>query len=974
MRVLARIDLKGCPRRFLTFIVMLGFAFPAWGQYFLPARGFGQNKVRYRKFDWWALKTKYVEVYYNPEYEDLAKIAAKMADDAVEELQKATRHELSTVVPLILYETHYQFEQTNIVTEILPPGVGGFAESLRYRVVIPFDGNLDNLREVIAHEMTHIFQYDIIYGGPLKSLTKRIKPPPTWLMEGMAEYFGRGLTEYGEKKGGMEITGEMVLRDAVLSGTLIPLKDLDDFSMLSRVYLAYKESQSLVTYIARRFGQYKVVQLLRRWKFLSDSEKLIREVLGISREELERDWRTYLYRKYWPQIEGRKYTYEFAREVTPDDGRKGVGHMSPAWSLGGEMLAVLSAREGELGIELIRLRDGKVLYNVTKGMRAYEYEDLRFGEKVLAWSPDGRWIAFVGKRSDRDRIFVWDVYRMSLDRRLDPEGVEEVTSLNWSPDGRRLVISGIKGGSPGIFILDASSGRTQVLTRGLSDQVFPAWSPDGGTIAFSTRYRGSYDICLYKLSDGRMERLDLPGSDELTPCWFQDGRRLLLAVGEEGRYNLKLVDLSEGRLYQLTDVVGGVQGPAVSPDGRRIAFTAYSDGVRKLFVMDLPDSLGRGEEVRIVPLEGWGEEYRRIAQEVSYPKHPYRTDFSLDYAATQFAFSGSFFEAYAMFLAGDLFGNHRMFFLTDYTSFSQNISDMDFLFQYQYSALRMPFIFGILNWRQPFYLLGDDGYYHVAHDRQFALAAFSSYPIDRYRRIDFGYYELHVAREAPYTPSEEFQARIRLPCVAYVHDTVVWGPLGPMKGSRFYVFGGKTLVSLEGDWDFSYLDLDWRWYKPLWGNSVLAARFKTLGSFGPKGLEHFLGGPSFFSYGYELSVGPLRGYDPWAMKGTRVALANLEYRTVFIRQLVFGWPTTWSLGYIGGCVFVDAGLAWNEGESPRLVREGRLEALRCGVGFGLRMILGFIPVSLDFAKQTDLQRFLGPKKGFRVHLSLGWGF
>ncbi|RKY61373.1 MAG: hypothetical protein DRP95_02930, partial [Candidatus Latescibacterota bacterium] len=65
--------------RALTFAIVLGFALPAWGQYFLPARGFGQNKVRYRKFDWWALKTKYVEVYYNPEYEDLAKIAAKMA-------------------------------------------------------------------------------------------------------------------------------------------------------------------------------------------------------------------------------------------------------------------------------------------------------------------------------------------------------------------------------------------------------------------------------------------------------------------------------------------------------------------------------------------------------------------------------------------------------------------------------------------------------------------------------------------------------------------------------------------------------------------------------------------------------------------------------------------------------------------------------------------------------------------------------
>jgi len=71
---------------------------------------------------------------------------------------------------------------------------------------------------------------------------------------------------------------------------------------------------------------------------------------------------------------------------------------------------------------------------------------------------------------------------------------------------------------------------------------------------------------------------------------------------------------------------------------------------------------------------------------------------------------------------------------------------------------------------------------------------------------------------------------------------------------------------------------------------------------------------------------------------------------------------------------LDAGLAWNEGQSPRLVREGRLEALRCGVGFGIRMVVGFLPITVDFAKRTDLQRFLAPKKGFRVHVSLGWGF
>ena len=41
---------------------------------------FGQNKVQYRKFDFKVLKTEHFDIYYYPEEETGAKMAARMAE------------------------------------------------------------------------------------------------------------------------------------------------------------------------------------------------------------------------------------------------------------------------------------------------------------------------------------------------------------------------------------------------------------------------------------------------------------------------------------------------------------------------------------------------------------------------------------------------------------------------------------------------------------------------------------------------------------------------------------------------------------------------------------------------------------------------------------------------------------------------------------------------------------------------------
>ena len=84
-------------------------------------QGFGKNKVRYKDFDWWILESEHLELHYEPEFHDLAQQAIKYLEEAYVQVSEILRHDLSTKPPIVIYQSHYEFQQTNIIHDFLPP-------------------------------------------------------------------------------------------------------------------------------------------------------------------------------------------------------------------------------------------------------------------------------------------------------------------------------------------------------------------------------------------------------------------------------------------------------------------------------------------------------------------------------------------------------------------------------------------------------------------------------------------------------------------------------------------------------------------------------------------------------------------------------------------------------------------------------------------------------------------------------------
>ncbi|HEY7604626.1 MAG TPA: LpqB family beta-propeller domain-containing protein [Gaiellaceae bacterium] len=200
--------------------------------------------------------------------------------------------------------------------------------------------------------------------------------------------------------------------------------------------------------------------------------------------------------------------------------------------------------------------------------------------RAPAWSPDGRKIAFLSRRSES--TFDLDVVNAdgSGQRTLFHGATREPPS--WSPDGRKIVFEGLRHSS--IYTVNADGSGRQQLARNSRD---PAWSPAGPTIAFL-----SAAIYLMDADGSRLRNLTRP-KERRDLAWSPDGRRLAFLQTRRGCgpscYDVYVVNSDGSGLRNLTAKLtvgirlslGPASDPAWSPDGQTIAFARLNPDVGK---------------------------------------------------------------------------------------------------------------------------------------------------------------------------------------------------------------------------------------------------------------------------------------------------------------------------------------------------------------------------------------------------------
>src|SRR5206468_1194698 len=104
------------------------------------------------------------------------------------DLVRKFNYQISKKIPLIFYATHSAFEQTNVDLNFIPEGVGAFAEFAKNRMVLPIDTTDEKLLQLVTHELTHVFEYEVLFQGKLGKIV--MVNSLMWLMEGLVSFMG----------------------------------------------------------------------------------------------------------------------------------------------------------------------------------------------------------------------------------------------------------------------------------------------------------------------------------------------------------------------------------------------------------------------------------------------------------------------------------------------------------------------------------------------------------------------------------------------------------------------------------------------------------------------------------------------------------------------------------------------------------------------------------------------------------------
>lgn len=916
---------------------------------------FGRNKVQYTEFEWKVLRTEHFDIYYYTEMKELAQRGAFLAEESYKHLEQKFNHNIANRIPLIFYSSHLHFQQTNVTPGFIPEGVGGFFEFLKGRVVIPFQGSMEQFAHVIRHELVHVFMHSKLNRVLTDHRQSQDKAPPLWFTEGLAEAWS---TEWSTQ-------ADMVLRDAVLNNYVVPVNEMD------RIYgsfLMYKEGENLLRYIAERYGEEKILLLMENfWKANSFSE-VMKLTIGKNYKEFDEDWIYQLKKRYYPIMAKEDLPSGVARNILD----YGFNVKPIFYSLDGKrQVYFIGNHTGYTNIYRVDLDEEKPEPEVVvEGEKTDEFEAFHLFQSKIDISKDGM-LSFVTKSGENDALHIYDIKEEKLRETIRFRNLVVLSSPSWSPDGKRIVFSSIdKGGNNDLYILEVATRTLTRLTNDFYSDNDPAWSPDGRFIAFSSDRNpygrhGKFNLFLYDLKSASVEYLTVGDQSYFAPSWSGDGKRLAFTSDIDGAQNVWVMDLAE-RLYdrsprqvmmrKITRFSTAAFDPSWGENNEMIltAFENFSFQIKRIFDIDaLADSVNVAQTFRFdgPPGELWTVnklEGPSLVTDIRYTGE-YKLDIAQSQISTDPIFGTSGGAALAM---SDVLGNEQYYFLIYNTAQARS----EFLESFNIAISRLSLgkranhAYGIFHFAGNRYDLTDPDlfYYERAFGGYFAL----SYPLSKFRRIESSITvsnsDKDIFVELPR------KALLMSTSFTFIGDNSLWGPSGPLDGGRMKLTLAYTTDVQHSNVSYYTLLADYRHYWRLSTRSALASRVHLWYNEGREARRFFMGGSW-----------DLRGWQRWSIRGQKLWLTSHELRFPFIDQLGIRFPFGGlTFGAIRGALFTDIGGAWDH----------QYIDTKGSVGGGIRLnFAGAIVLRYDIGKRIEknMSKF---QEGLFHQFFFGWDF
>lgn len=523
--------------------------------------------------EWFTVESDHFMIHFQEGNARTAKVVSRIAEEIYDPITELYQYEPDKKVSIVLKDRD---DYSNGAAYFFDNKIDIWVPSLD----TPLRGTHNWMRNVIAHEFTHIVQIqaamkrdrkipvlylqwlsyervrrpDVLYGFPngIVSLPFASVNIPAWLAEGTAQYQRAGMN-YDS----WDAHRDMILRTRILSDTYFTLKEMGTFSSKSSIEreTVYNQGFAFVLYLANRFGDdvlRKISENLGE-KGVFTVEEAIELSTGISSEEVFDDWISERRTTYEQAIAGLEFTEAEAVEA------EGFFNFFPKMTAEGQSLAYLSNKG----------RDHSLVSLYIK----------KYGEETE--------IAQI----DREE---WQHFHNHAQATV-PVIPFIATSYSFSPDGTRLIYSVNKKNSFGesyrdLFIHTIESGEEQRITESARMES-PDWAPDGSTIAAVKYINGTQNLVTFSVDTPDSLTFLTTFNDAetvYTPSWHPNGTTIYFAYADFTGRSIKKFDLVTGELSTvLSDSEIDYRDPVIDANGTHLYYSSNPDGIFNIYRMNL---------------------------------------------------------------------------------------------------------------------------------------------------------------------------------------------------------------------------------------------------------------------------------------------------------------------------------------------------------------------------------------------------
>ncbi len=177
-------------------------------------------------------------------------------------------------------------------------------------------------------------------------------------------------------------------------------------------------------------------------------------------------------------------------------------------------------------------------------------------EQYAAWSPDGRWVAYMSDRTGEEELYITPQNGLGQEVRITMDGKMHRLPPLWSPDSTKLVYADKEAR---LWYADINDKKPVLVDQDkYADLTDYAFSPDSKWLAYSKHSLNRNGvITLYSLADRKSTPVTTDANDSSSPYWDPQGRYLYFFSNRDfneviGVYDIGFANPKAGRVYIVT--------------------------------------------------------------------------------------------------------------------------------------------------------------------------------------------------------------------------------------------------------------------------------------------------------------------------------------------------------------------------------------------------------------------------------------